>query len=78
MYIDAMQEVYANVTKVMVDTHGGNNLISLPLDKLLQAAPRAPSPRAAPGLLRFQFLRLAGRTLERHHRRTLARQHAQP
>ena len=38
MYIDAMQEVYANVTKVMVDTHGGTNLIQLPLDKLTQAS----------------------------------------
>jgi membrane protease subunit HflK len=42
MYIDAMQEVYSNVTKVMVDTHGGNNFIQLPLDKLTQAAPAAP------------------------------------
>ena len=38
MYIDAMQEVYSNVTKVMVDTHGGNALIQLPLDKITQAA----------------------------------------
>ena len=29
MYIDAMQDVYSHVTKVMVDTHGGNNLIQL-------------------------------------------------
>jgi membrane protease subunit HflK len=42
MYIDAMQEVYSNVTKVMVDTHGGNNFIQLPLDKLAQAATTAP------------------------------------
>jgi len=53
MYIDAMQEVYANVTKVMVDTHGGNNLIQLPLDKLqaaaaATAAPAAPAPAEAP------------------------------
>jgi membrane protease subunit HflK len=47
MYIDAMQEVYSNVTKVMVDTHGGNNLIQLPLDKLTQAA--AANAAAAPG-----------------------------
>jgi len=50
MYIDAMQAVYSNVTKVMVDTHGGANLIQLPLDKLTQAAaanvPTAPA--AAP------------------------------
>ena len=37
MYIDAMQDVYSHVTKVMVDTHG-NNLVQLPLDKLTQAA----------------------------------------
>jgi membrane protease subunit HflK len=50
MYIDAMQEVYSNVTKVMVDTHGSNNLIQLPLDKLVQAAAaNAPAaPAAAP------------------------------
>jgi membrane protease subunit HflK len=42
MYIDAMQEVYSNVTKVMVDTHGGNNFIQLPLDRLAQPAPAAP------------------------------------
>jgi modulator of FtsH protease HflK len=37
MYIDAMQDVYSHVTKVMVDTHGGN-IVQLPLDKLTQAA----------------------------------------
>jgi len=50
MYIDAMEEVYSNVTKVMVDTHGGTNLIQLPLDKLTQAAaaaaPAAPAAAA--------------------------------
>jgi len=53
MYIDAMQEVYANVTKVMVDTHGGNNFIQLPLDKLTQggsaATPAAPAPADTTG-----------------------------
>jgi len=47
MYIDAMQEVYSNVTKVMVDTHGGTNLIQLPLDKLTQPAAGSPSSTAA-------------------------------
>jgi membrane protease subunit HflK len=37
LYLDAMRDVYANVTKVMVDTHGGTNVIALPVDKLLQA-----------------------------------------
>ena len=47
MYIDAMKEVYANVSKVMVDTHGGNNFIQLPLDRLTQA-PVAAAAQAAP------------------------------
>ncbi|MBW8756578.1 MAG: FtsH protease activity modulator HflK [Burkholderiales bacterium] len=46
MYIDAMQEVYSNVTKVMVDTHNGTNLIQLPLDRLGQP-PAAGTPAAA-------------------------------
>ena len=44
MYIDAMQDVYSNVTKVMVDTHGGTNLIQLPLDKLTQSGGAAAAP----------------------------------
>ena len=37
MYIDAMQQVYANVTKVMVESRQGSNLLYLPLDKIMQA-----------------------------------------
>ena len=48
MYIDAMQEVFSHVTKVMVDTHGSNNLIQLPLDKLVQAAAANAPATAAP------------------------------
>ena len=47
MYIDAMQDVFSHVTKVMVDTHGGNNLVQLPLDKLTQAAAAANAPAPA-------------------------------
>jgi len=36
LYIDAMQQVYSNVSKVMVDSKSGSNLLYLPLDKLLQ------------------------------------------
>lgn len=35
LYIDAMRDVYANVTKVVVDAKGGNNLLYLPLDKIV-------------------------------------------
>jgi modulator of FtsH protease HflK len=48
MYIDAMQDVYSHVTKVMVDTHG-NNLVQLPLDRLVQAGAVAAAPSADTG-----------------------------
>ena len=45
MYLDAMQQIYTNVTKVVVDSKQGSNLMYLPLDKLMQmtAAPVAGS-----------------------------------
>lgn len=35
MYIETMQKVFSSTTKVMVDSKGSNNLIYLPLDKLI-------------------------------------------
>ncbi len=55
MYLDTMQQVYANVTKVMVDTRQGSNLLYLPLDKIMQqvaaggAAVVPPEPAAGAG-----------------------------
>jgi membrane protease subunit HflK len=49
LYIDTMQQVYSNVTKVMVDSRGNSNLLYLPLDKLMQQAGVAvAAPTAAP------------------------------
>jgi membrane protease subunit HflK len=36
MYLDTMQQIYSSVTKVMVDSKQGSNLLYLPLDKILQ------------------------------------------
>ncbi len=36
LYIDAMQEIMSNTSKVLVDQKGGSNLLYLPLDKLMQ------------------------------------------
>jgi membrane protease subunit HflK len=45
MYLDAMQQIYTNVTKVVVDSKQGSNLMYLPLDKLMQAtAPPTGTP----------------------------------
>jgi membrane protease subunit HflK len=52
LYLESMQQIYSNVTKVMVETRqGGNNMLFLPLDRILQqvsaggvaAAPEAPA-----------------------------------
>jgi len=51
LYIDTMQQVYANVTKIMIDARGSANLLSLPLERLLQqsAVGSAPPAAAPPG-----------------------------
>jgi len=36
MYIDAMQQVYGNVSKILVESRAGSNLLYLPLDKIMQ------------------------------------------
>ena len=36
MYLDTMQQIYSNVTKVIVESRQGSSLLYLPLDKLLQ------------------------------------------
>ena len=36
MYIDAMQKVLSSTTKVMIDIDSGNNLMLLPLDKMME------------------------------------------
>lgn len=36
LYIDAMQQVYSNVTKVLVESRQGSNLLYLPIDKIMQ------------------------------------------
>jgi modulator of FtsH protease HflK len=36
MYLDTMQQIYGNVTKVLVESRQGSSLLYLPLDKILQ------------------------------------------
>ncbi len=52
LYLETMQSVYTNVTKVLVDSRSGSNLLYLPLDKLIQqnatGAPAAPAVASQP------------------------------
>ena len=58
MYLETMQQIYSNTTKVFVDNRSGNNVLYLPLDKLVEqnrqrvadaAAAAAASGAAAAG-----------------------------
>jgi len=44
MYLDAMQQIYSNVTKVVIDSKQGSNLMYLPLDKLIQMTANPATP----------------------------------
>ena len=63
MYLETMQQIYSRASKVLVDTSGSNNLLYLPLDKIMQqvsqevtrpmtppstSSPLMPAPAAAP------------------------------
>jgi membrane protease subunit HflK len=58
LYLDAMEDIYANSSKVLIDSSDGNKMIYLPVDKLLEKrrepaaagtveANRAPAASAA-------------------------------
>ena len=38
LYLDSISEVYANTSKVLVDVDSGNNILYLPLDKIVSTA----------------------------------------
>jgi modulator of FtsH protease HflK len=52
LYLESMQQIYSNVTKVMVESRQGGNMLFLPLDRILQqvsaGGAATPAPEAAP------------------------------
>jgi len=48
LYLETMQQVYSNVSKIMVDSRNGSNLLYLPLDKLMQQSAAAVPGTAVP------------------------------
>lgn len=44
LYLDAVEEVYGNANKVILDAEGSGNLLYLPIDKLLSGAERGELP----------------------------------
>lgn len=42
LYLDAMEDIYANSSKVLIDSGKGDNLIYLPVDKILEQRRQTP------------------------------------
>jgi modulator of FtsH protease HflK len=49
MYLDAMQQIYSSTTKILIDSKQGNNLLYLPLDKLMQISNSGNEIAVLPG-----------------------------
>ncbi|WP_440054023.1 FtsH protease activity modulator HflK [Pseudoalteromonas sp. T1lg65] len=61
LYIDAMEQVLSSSSKVLVDVEGGNNMMYLPLDKIMQSQGGNSAPVRLPNKNDLEQLR---RTLE--------------
>ena len=48
MYLETLEQVLANSTKVLLDAEGGNNLLYLPLDRLVERRTDSPQDVLAP------------------------------
>ena len=48
LYLETLEAILSNSSKVLVDTEGGNNLLYLPLDQLSQRRNDSTTPRALP------------------------------
>jgi len=48
LYLETLEEILASSTKVLVNTDGGNNVLYLPLDQLIQQSQRRTSPQNEP------------------------------
>ena len=49
LYIESVESVLGNSTKIMIDVDGGNNLLYLPLDKILEPRMQDSSNRSSSG-----------------------------
>ncbi|HEY6530446.1 MAG TPA: FtsH protease activity modulator HflK [Cellvibrionaceae bacterium] len=67
LYIDALEEVMSKTTKVIVDVDKGNNMMYLPLDKLIDAAPK-PQASGRPGMSASDLETITNQVLERFNR----------
>ncbi len=72
LYLEAMEDIYANSSKVLVDTAKGSNLIYLPVDKILEQnrRPAAVSTQPAQAPAASAAAEASTATRDREDRRT--------
>lgn len=70
LYLDALENVMSNSSKVMVDVEGGNNMMYLPLDRLGQQGERSQSVSAAQPELASKIAREVLEQLRREQSRS--------
>ncbi len=70
LYIDAIEDVMANSSKVLIDVEGGNNMMYLPLDKIIGQGGSTNLTRSDSGELSPQVLREINERIAEEIRRT--------
>ena len=56
IYLETMEEVLSKTSKVLVDTKGGNNMMYLPLDKMMEQRSSSTSSPARSSTTPYQSL----------------------
>jgi len=73
LYLDAMEDIYANSSKVLIDASKGNNVMYLPVDKILEQRRQpavAPAGQAARAPAASAAAEASTATRDREDRRT--------
>jgi len=69
LYLDAVQDVMSNSSKVLIDVEGGNNMLYLPLDKIIESS--ASGSSATSGLKGSDVKSIADEVVNRLKRETI-------
>jgi len=65
LYLDSISKVYGNASKVLVDVEGGNNMMYLPLDKIMEhSASRRVESEDSSGLTENDISKITDRVLD--------------
>ncbi|ENM5770977.1 FtsH protease activity modulator HflK [Vibrio mimicus] len=64
LYLDAMEEVYSNTSKVLIDSESSGNLLYLPIDKLAGQDSKKAEPRPSKSSSSYDQIELESQTTE--------------